>query len=485
MSVIKSFSKDTMLYGLGNSLKKFIGFLLLPFYTRALSPNDYGILETLGSLTMLLTIVLSFKMVDAGSRYYYTSSDKQVKGTILYTVFIISIATIIPCILLSFFSGYIANLLFGSRGYSSIVFVSLLTIPFVILNDEQTWIYRYLRLAWKYNFYIIAKSLLNIGFGISLVIILKKGVIGAQLASLLSSLSIVVFSFIFFTRFQYHYSFSFSLFKKMLHFSSPLMLSGLLTWSYTLLDRFLLLGLKSTYDVGIYSIGSTFSQPISILNMAIGMSFYPFFMDMYEKDKSVNYEFTKENSNKIWYLYLSIAFTLCAALSIFGKDLLGFITTKDYVAGATIIPFLVLSAIVRQSIDITSLGMFLKEKTIHYTWLVVVTTGASVGLNLLLIPKVGFLGAAISNLSSNIVYFIIAYFLSQKFFHVQRRLGIILVYLFFVSSFVITIPVAEYFYHIDISYIIKGISLLFLAIFPFVVGLINFRSVMVLFSNKN
>lgn len=485
MSIIKSFSKDTLLYGIGNAVKKFIGVLLLPFYTRALTPDDYGILETLGSMTMLLTILLGLRMVDAGSRYYYSSEDKQVKGTVLYTVFIICIITIIPCLLLSFFSGSISSLLFGNREYSGVVFISLMTVPVIILNDEQTWIYRYLRLPWKYNFYILTKSLLNVGFGIALVIVLKKGVMGAQFATLLSSLAVVVFSFLFFTRFQYHFSFSFEWAKKMLSFSAPLILSGILTWSYTLLDRFLLLGLKSTYDVGIYSIGSTFARPISVLNMAIGMSFYPFFMAMYEKDKSIDYAYTKENSNKIWYLYLAISLSLCSFLSVFGKDLIRFIATPDYIAGATIIPFLVLSGIVRQSIDITSLGMFLKEKTIHYTWLVLVTTGVSVGLNLILIPEMGFIGAAISNLTSNVVYFIVAYRLSQRYFPVNRNIIRVLLYMLLVSIFSAGIPILEYKQAIQISIFIKLIVFLTTLLLPFLFGLISIKSIRsVIYSGK-
>lgn len=477
MSLIKSFSKDTLLYGIGNALKKFIGVLLLPFYTRALSPDDYGILETLGSLTMLLTIIVGLRMVDAGSRYYYSSEDRQVKGTILYTVFIICIITIVPCLLLSFFSASISSLLFGNREYSGVVFISLMTVPIIILNDEQTWIYRYLRLPWKYNFYILTKSLLNVGFGIALVIVLKKGVIGAQLATLLSSLAVVIFSLFLFGRFQYHFIFSFEWAKKMFLFSSPLLLSGILTWSYTLLDRFLLLGLKSTYDVGIYSIGSTFARPISVLNMAIGMSFYPFFMAIYEKDKSVDYAYTKENSNKIWYLYLAISLSLCSFLSVFGKDLISFIATPEYLAGATIIPFLVLSGIVRQSIDLTSIGMFLKEKTIHYTWLVLVTTGISVGLNLFLIPVFGFIGAAISNLTSNIVYFIIAYRLSQRYFPVKRKTVKVVFYMLLVSLVSMGIPILDYQQILQISLFGKASVFLTTLLLPFAFGLLNIQSI--------
>ena len=35
--------KGSMVYGIGGELNRFIGLFLLPFYTRALTPDDYGV----------------------------------------------------------------------------------------------------------------------------------------------------------------------------------------------------------------------------------------------------------------------------------------------------------------------------------------------------------------------------------------------------------------------------------------------------------
>ncbi|MBK7380879.1 MAG: hypothetical protein IPJ03_18135 [Ignavibacteriales bacterium] len=103
------------------------------------------------------------------------------------------------------------------------------------------------------------------------------------------------------------------------------------------------------------------------------MSFYPFFMSLYEKEKDENKPETKKTSNQIWYIYLAISLSICAILSIWGKELIGIIATPVYTSAAIVIPLLIFSQIFRISTDITSLGMFLKEKTVHYTWLVALT----------------------------------------------------------------------------------------------------------------
>ena len=43
LKAIKSLVSATAIYGLGTLVSKFIGLFLLPFFTRALSPAEYGL----------------------------------------------------------------------------------------------------------------------------------------------------------------------------------------------------------------------------------------------------------------------------------------------------------------------------------------------------------------------------------------------------------------------------------------------------------
>lgn len=477
MRIIKSFSKDTLYYGLGNAIKKFISFLLLPLYTRVLTPSDYGILDTIGTGVMILSIIFGLQITDGGSRYYYATEDKTEKGSILFTVFVINILSIIPALITGYFSSEISQFLFKTDEYTWVVFVSCISIPLTLLNDEQSWIYRYKRLAWRYNIYILTRALINVIMGVIFVVFLKKGVLGAQIATVISLIVTIAFSLISFTRIEYTYKFSYIWAKKIIKFSYPLMLSAVIAWIYTSLDRYLLLGYKNTTDVGLYSIGSSFSSPITILNMAIGMSYYPFFMNLYENEKNENKTNTKNIANQIWYLYLLIGLSLCSLLSIFGKEIIAIIATPDYVTAAVVIPLLFFSAIFRTSKDITSLGMFLKEKTIHYTWLVSLTSAISLGLNFILIPVLSFQGAALSNMFSNIIYFLIAYKLSQKYFYSERKILMISTYLFIIFIIVNVIPFLEINLNIPVNIVFKIITFIFCLALPFILKTVSINNI--------
>jgi O-antigen/teichoic acid export membrane protein len=93
---LKSILKHTSIYSLGNILQKMIGFVMIPVYTRFLSPADYGVLELLTLVTIVLAMVLSFRLESAMVRYYAEYPDVRERHKLVSTVliFMIGVATL-------------------------------------------------------------------------------------------------------------------------------------------------------------------------------------------------------------------------------------------------------------------------------------------------------------------------------------------------------------------------------------------------------
>lgn len=475
MGILKQFSKDTLLYGIGHALKKFIGFLLLPFYTRFLSPSDYGILDSVTTLTMLLSIVLGMSIIDAGSRYYYEQEDDFTKRQVLTNVFYFVLLTSIPTVILVFLSNDISKLLFNNDIYGGIVAISIISVPFALLNDEQSWIFRYSRNPWRYNLYISAKTLLNLGLGICFVGFLNFGIFGAQLASLLSSIFVIIVAFILVSKDLYTFKLDVEYLKKMLKFGFPLMLSAITMWVFNSADRFFLLAYQSTAEVGIYSIAASLARPISVLNMAIGMSYYPLMMSQYEKEEDKSKPQTKFFIAKIWKLYLIISLLISSVIAIFSREIVLLIATPEYENAIIVIPILMFSSIVRLSIDITCVGIFISEKTIHYTWITLITAILSMLLNFLMVSQLSYLGSALANLSVNLVYFLIAHKISQRYFPMRKiDLRVIIFVLVNVGVSLIG-PLLSTYYKIELDYLLKSILLLCVFLLPFALQLVDYK----------
>jgi O-antigen/teichoic acid export membrane protein len=473
VGVLKDFSKDTLVYGLGAGVKKFIGLFLLPFYTRALTPSDYGILDTLGTIIFFITALFNFGLDTATGYYYFTVTDENEKGKILFTTFILRLAIFIPIILISFSASAVSGLLFKSDKYIPVILITFFLVPVSLIMSEQEFIYRVFRSPWKYNIITILKSLLSVAGGVYLVIILKKGVYGAQLASFLSSLVVVCFSFVWFTRKKYTYKFDIAWAKRLLKYGAPLILAGLASWIYIGSDRFFLLHYKDLAQIGYYSIGSTFAQPIGLINMAVQMSAGVIIMTIYGNETDDNKPETKKACRNILNLYLIVSISLSILISVYSIFIVNALTTPKYIMGALSIPFLLFSNIAAQCLQLVAIGIMVSKKTWHYTWLIIVSALLNFGINFYFIPKYGFVGAAFTTFLANFVYLFMAYFVSQYYFKINYKIFRLFAYFVIGMLLCLIVPFSELSFYFKINFLIKIAMCLFGFSLPFIFSLIR------------
>ncbi|MCH7974480.1 MAG: flippase [Bacteroidetes bacterium] len=483
MSSIKELSKDTLIYGFGTVIKKIIGFVLLPFYTRALIPAEYGVLDTLATLTFFISAIFSLGLGGATSRYFFIADNENEKKKLLYTSATIRLISYsIPLLFLVIFSSKISVLLFDTDKYSLVIIATGFMLYFSAQQDIQSQIFRFYREPVKFSYVTILRAIINPVSGILLVVVLQWGVLGATLASLITSAATLIFAYFYFTKKKYIRQFSWQWAKKMLKFGYPLIFTGILIWVNSISDRFFLLHYQDLSQIGLYSIGNTFSQPIMLINMALTMSATVFVFDLYNKEKSQEKPETKNFLTKIWYTYLAIAISAATFISVFSYDIVKFVTTPEYIGGILAIPFLLFSHILYQSAQITGNGMTLKEKSKPYFWIMLAAAVVNVSLNFYFIPNFGYVGAAITTVISNIVYFVFAYFWSQKVFYIKRSFLKPAIYFLVCLSVAVFFPFYELRGNVHVSYLIKTAVLLTLLTVPFVLQIIDYKMIVNLLS---
>ncbi|MDZ7672400.1 MAG: oligosaccharide flippase family protein [Halanaerobiales bacterium] len=69
--------KNTSLYTIGNILPKAISFLLLPLYTKFLTPEDYGILNSMILLRTFLIVFMTMAINKSVYRLYFDYEEKR------------------------------------------------------------------------------------------------------------------------------------------------------------------------------------------------------------------------------------------------------------------------------------------------------------------------------------------------------------------------------------------------------------------------
>ena len=84
---LRRLGRHSAIYGLGGLVSRILAVLLLPLYTRYLSPSDYGKVETLIALTTVIGIVLRMGIHSAFFRFYFDSKDPVDRRRVVRTSF--------------------------------------------------------------------------------------------------------------------------------------------------------------------------------------------------------------------------------------------------------------------------------------------------------------------------------------------------------------------------------------------------------------
>jgi len=483
LSNLRELSKDTAIYGFGSVLKKAIGLFLIPFYTRALSPGEFGILDILGTFSFFIMVIVGLGMDGATGRYFFIADNEKEKGKVLYTSVIIRIiSNVVPVVGLSLFAGRLSHVLFDSDKYTWAIVFTLLTIPILNISKLQDLLFRYYRQPWKFTLVSSVRAIVSPTFGILLVVVLQWSVFGATLASLVSSLVVLLFAYFYYARKRYYREFNWYWAKKMLKFGYPLIFTGMLVWVNSVSDRFFLLHYSSLEQIGFYSIGNIFSQPIQLINLALTLSATVLIMSLFSEEADENKPKTKEFLTKIWYTYLFFGISIAVLISVFSYEIVNFITTPEYIMGILAIPFLSFSLILSQSTQITGNGMTLMEMSKPYVWIMLIAAGINVGLNFYFIPRHGFVGAGFTTIVSNFVYFGVAYFWSQKYFYIKRSFMKPMLYFLFSLMIALFFPFAQLKFNLMIPLWSKMVICLVTPLSAFIFGLVKVEMIKNIYS---
>src|SRR5688500_17919698 len=115
LAQIKRLGKHSAIYGLGGLIQRIVAVLLLPVYTRYLSPSDYGTIEALIALSAVLFALLRTVIQSSFFRFYFQADDEPARLTLVRTAFWFTMGTSTLALVAGLsLAGPIAQALFGS-----------------------------------------------------------------------------------------------------------------------------------------------------------------------------------------------------------------------------------------------------------------------------------------------------------------------------------------------------------------------------------
>lgn len=464
---IRSAAAQTVIYSIGNLAAKLTGFILLPLYTAHLSTAEYGTLGLLETLGQFLAATLAVSLPTALLRWVATEKNETKRKSIVFTT-LISLTTI----LIIFNSiaiplrDSISLWLFDRTDFSLYLSLLFLSMSFDVLNLV---VLNLIRFHEKPGLYILINSIklaLILILNIYFITGLGMGVEGVILGQLIGSIALNVFSMVFLFR-NITARFDWSAFKGMLKYGFPLIFTNISALVLALGDRFIIeefLGLK---DLGLYTMGYRIAGFINVFILqSFQLGFLPIAYKMFE-EKDAKRFFSKVFTYFVLALLVSALF-----LSMFAKEAIMLFspTNTDYWAAYAVVPLISLSFVFKGMQYYFSLGLHYTKQTSYNAGIVIVSALVSIGLNFILIPKIGIMGSAISINIATIVMMALYYYFSQRFYAIKfefKRIAI----LFLICCFLFILGYLTSFWGIIISFTLK---LILFASLPLILWICGF-----------
>jgi len=373
---------------------KAIGFVSIPIFTRLLTEEEYGILSVFYAYVPIFVVLLSLSTYNSVSRYYYENKDdfKEFLGTNLILLgVILSITTSI-------------YLLFSEKIYGFlkipyplpllIVFVSIFSIIYSIylqtLYPE--------RQSKKVAITSISYSYTGLIIGIFLTLILPENrYMGRIIGSLVTGL---VFSVYFFYLLSPKMNLSFR--KKhiiyIFSYTLPLLVSSLSDQILSQFDRIMINSIIDSKAAGFYSIGYNIGMLTLLVISAVQMSIGPDFF-RYMKDSNF------QKLDKLVDRMFSFVFIFGLGLILFGENILFFLSDPKFYAGVAVIPPVVAGYVFYGLFAYYSSYISYIKKNIYLTITTLIAGLTNIILNIIYIPKFGFVAAAYTTLVSYFILF--------------------------------------------------------------------------------
>ncbi|WP_396597644.1 lipopolysaccharide biosynthesis protein [Dokdonia sp. R86516] len=432
MSSLKSLFKHTFVYGLATVLPRVLTALLTRLYTGYLPDKEaFAEVTIVFSYVMILNVLLTYGMETAFFRFF--NDDKYSAKTLSTSLIALLVSTVVFTVIAFLGIDTLSQI-------SNVPAVYWRWVILIIAFDTLTVIpFAYMRAQKKSGTYAFIK-LLNVVISTGLSVILLVWLPGLDgVASWLPSdkiellfialfLPSVLTFLIVIKPYFVKWSFDADLWKKMLTYGAPVLLAGLAFTINESFDKILLEKLLpediAKGEVAIYGACYKLSIGMTLFATAFRIGIEPFFFS----------EAKNENA-QVMYAQITKAFVVLGSIALFAYVVLVDVVKvmlldgEEYWEGMYIVPLILVAYLFFGIYQTLSVWYKVTDKTRYGAYISVAGALLTIVINVLLIPKIGYLASAIATCSAYGLMMVVSYLMGRKHLAVPYDVKNILLYL--------------------------------------------------------
>ena len=399
-------------YGIGSVLQALLGFVLIPLYTKNLTPEMYGAWALITLSGTLAGVVFYLGVSSALARSYYDYPEGPGRKAAVNTALLMTALGAAAQIAVGLLWGdRLSAAVFGTAEFALHVRLALVGAAFGFLNQLFYVLLRFERRSTA----VIALNLGSLLSGICLIVYLllgrELGVLAPVLGEAINQL-LLLLALGWTCRHWLGGGISRREVRLQLAFGLPTVATGLMYYLHTAGDRFWIKKYGDLADVGVYALAARIGMLIQVLLIIpFGQIWTPVRLEM--KDKPGAAEFF----GRVLTYYLLAGLTFALTLTLFSPEVVGLLARQaDYAAAARAVPLVVCAHLIYGLIGVLDAGIIFSRRIYLTATMAAIALAANAASNIVLVPRLGFMGAGCSLLVSMSVFSIGIGLVSNRLF---------------------------------------------------------------------
>lgn len=401
-------------YTAASIVSKLIAVALLPLYTRYLTPADYGAAEVMFSAVVALSIVIRFGLIEALMRFYYKDDEDPDRVVASSFAALFWFATVAALIALPF-AGPISEALLD-RPAPDLARISIGGLWVLTLIEYLLTLFRLEERARAFFVTTILNVLAAIGLTVVLVVGAEEGARGLLIGSYASG-AVFVAALTFVHRRRLSLWIDRALLRRLMRFGLPTMPAELSLYLLNFVDRIIIVRTVGLAEAGLYSLAIKFAQAVNVLVRGFQLAWPPLAYSIKDDDDArrayaaVVTWFVAGSAFVVagmWLFSRWIVRTLAAPEFFDSYEAIGLIATGVTLYALYMVLLVILGRTGRTEFNFPATAAALV---------------ANVGLNLLLVPSLGIVGAGLALVASYVVVLALMYGFTQRLFPVPYEWG--------------------------------------------------------------
>lgn len=426
---MKSLAKDTAIYGVSSIIGRFLNWCLVPLYTIVFPVAEYGVVTFVYSVVAVALIILTYGMETGFFRF--ANHERWSDPMEVYSTSLISLGTtstlfvIVVALFIKPFS--VAMECAGHESFVMMMAVCVAVDAFLALP------FSYLRYSKRPLRFAVIR-LVNIGVNIALNLFfillcpwLMKvapatvnwfyrpdfGIGYIFLANLIASC--VNFVMMIPELRGFPWKFNSRLLSEMLRYSAPLLVLGVAGVMNQTIDKILYPTLAAgrgdaLEGLGIYGANYKIAIVMVMFIQAFRFAYEPFIFARNKEDGAATRNRAYSDAMKYFVLFGLLIFMGV----MFYLDIIRYFISPRYFSGLKVVPIVMMAELFFGVFFNLSVWYKLADKTIWGAWFSLLGLTVTVVLNIILVPRIGYMGCAWAALASYGIMMVSSYAVCRR-----------------------------------------------------------------------